>query len=98
MNLSLCFGAIALIAASTSAGAFTISSDGVPVSSVQTRLTDPDDIINQMNHRQNNGGGTTVTQFGGTRLDLSGHGDNSGAENAFPADQASGTVMSKRQW
>jgi hypothetical protein len=97
MNFSLYFGAMALIAASTSAGAFTISSDGVPVSSVQTRLTDPDDIINQMN-RQNNGGGTTVTQFGGTRLDLSGHGDNSGAENAFAADPAAGTVMSKRQW
>jgi hypothetical protein len=101
MRVSLSFGAVALVAAALTAQAaqaFTISNAGVPVSSAQSRLTDSDDIVNQMNSRQNSVGGTTVTQFGGSRLDFSGRDAGFGAGNAFPADPAAGTVMSKRQW
>jgi hypothetical protein len=91
--------AIAFAASVPSALAFeAVNNDQFQTGTLSTRLSDPDDLIQDMSQRYN-GNSATIVHLGNTTLGIVGPGGGYGAGNSpFVPDPAAGTVPSKREW
>jgi hypothetical protein len=92
---------LAVAASVSSAFAFeTVTSESFPSSTLSTKLTDPDDIIQDMSQRYT-GNSATIFHSGNMTIGIVGPGGGGGygaGGSPFLADPAAGMVPSKRQW
>lgn len=91
--------AIVLTASVSSAFAFeAVNNDQFQAGTLSNRLSDPDDLIQNMSQRYN-GNSATITHMGNTTIGIVGSGSGYGAGNSpFAPDPAVGMVPSKREW
>jgi hypothetical protein len=103
MKLSLAIpilSAVAIAASVSAAKAFEVVTGDPQFRSdtLSTKLSDPEDIIQDMSQRYN-GNSATIAHFGNTTIGIIGPNRSYGAYNSpFVPDPAAGTVPSKREW